>query len=68
MLSKEQVRRYQQMSWDEKFRIAEELTDMALRQLDSLPPEEREKRWAVIRHEHRQYRERIIAHLAKCDR
>jgi len=68
VLSKEAVLRYQKMTWTERFQIGEQLTAMALEQLGSLPQEEADRRWAVIRRDNERGRERILRHLERLDR
>jgi hypothetical protein len=68
MLSKETVLAYQRMTPAERFEISAALSEGAFEMLESLPLEERELRWRVIRRLHDQYSERILAHLAKYDR
>ncbi len=68
MLSREAVLRFQQMTPEERFEIAVELTDAAFEQLQSLPEAERELRWRVIRRDHDRFGERLLAHLRAHDR
>jgi hypothetical protein len=68
MLSKKRILEFQRMSDAERFELAAALSEGAFEMIESLPREERDLRWRVIRRLHDQYSERILAHLAKHDR
>ncbi len=68
MLSRETILAYQRMTPAERFEIARVLQEEAWDHLLSLPPTERERLWRIIRRQHDQFGERVLAHLREHDR
>jgi hypothetical protein len=65
MLSDAQIDAYRRMTPDERWRIVEELMTLAWRSLLELPPDERERRLALIREEHDASNAAILEFLRK---
>jgi hypothetical protein len=63
MMSEAQLRRYREMSPEERWRITEELMTLAWRALQELSYEERERRLALARLEHDQSNEALARAL-----
>ena len=68
MMSRETVLEFKRMTPAERFEISRVLQEEAWAQLESLPEEEREWRWKIIRRLHDQFGERVLAHLRAHDR
>jgi hypothetical protein len=65
MLSAEKLEAYRRMTPEERWREVEELMTLAWRDLCALPPEERERRLAIIRQEHEESDAIMIEHLRR---
>ena len=68
MPTKEEVLRFQRMTYAERFEIAVTLQAEAEAALDALPPDERERRWTEIRADHDEFWDLVLAHREKYDR
>lgn len=65
MLSEEKLEAYRRMTPEERWREVEELRTLAWRDLCALPPEERERRLAIIRQEHEESDAIKLEHLRR---
>jgi hypothetical protein len=63
MRSRQQIEAFRRMSPEERWKITSKLMELAWRDLRRLSPEERERRLAVARRNHRLSNDAIVAAL-----